>query len=90
MSYTGRWWARSLASVAPGKLDLRNPKHAAELADALATVELDSAEADQPTPKKPYVTPTLKTYGSLTDITKSVGSMSMNADGATMGNTKTS
>jgi hypothetical protein len=37
----GGWWARSLASVAtPDGLDLRNRDHAAELAAALAAVDL--------------------------------------------------
>jgi DNA invertase Pin-like site-specific DNA recombinase len=39
------WWARSLAAVAPGKLDLRKPDHAAELAEALEAVDLSAAEA---------------------------------------------
>jgi hypothetical protein len=42
-----------------------------------------------PPVKQPYVTPVLKTYGSLTQLTNTVGSMSMNADGGTMTNTKT-
>ncbi len=46
--------------------------------------------SDQPQQKKPYAAPTLKTFGSLTDITTAVGGMSMNSDGGSMGNSKTS
>lgn len=43
-----------------------------------------------PPVKKPYVAPTIKTYGSLTQLTHAVGAKSHNADGGTMGATKTS
>jgi DNA invertase Pin-like site-specific DNA recombinase len=36
----GKWWARSLASVAPGRLDLRRPKDARSLEAALAKVDV--------------------------------------------------
>jgi DNA invertase Pin-like site-specific DNA recombinase len=43
-----QWWARSLASVVkPGKLDLRRPEHAADLAEALEQLSLkDLSESD--------------------------------------------
>jgi hypothetical protein len=43
-SRPAQWWARSLAEVTPGELDLRNRKHAASLERALTKANLTEAE----------------------------------------------
>jgi hypothetical protein len=39
--------------------------------------------------KKAYHSPVIRHYGAIQAVTEAVGMMSMNADGATMGNRKT-
>lgn len=39
------------------------------------------SEAEKPSQKKPYEPPELKVYGTVRDLTKTVGFTSRNADG---------
>jgi len=47
-------------------------------------VERDTKKTSKPEPKEPYSTPKLTTYGTIQQLTKSVG-VHGSPDGATMG-----
>jgi len=46
-------------------------------------------KSDSQETKKPYHSPEMVTYGSVPEITKGVGTTSVNGDGSTMTTTKT-